>query len=202
MIRFAVSLPQSFLEKLLPLAGQLLSETSSSRRQWEKIIGKLAFACQILPRLKLQFYPLLKLRFLPAHDRDLKSRTPTVLRQLLQDLLDSEVLLTSSPIRGYHPDLTIWTDASRAGWGALSSTQLVTQGKWSPEEEEQHINVLETLAIQKALINLQPLPSTVMIKSDSMVATIAIKKGGSRSPLIHAALIELFQTLDRLGISY
>ena len=50
------------------------------------------------------------------------------------------------PLRRPKPDRVLFTDASSEGWGAHVG-DLATRGRWSAEEIEDHINVLELRAI-------------------------------------------------------
>ena len=51
------------------------------------------------------------------------------------------------------PDLTLTTDASTTGWGAVSGVQK-TGGLWSLEEQAFHINYLELKAVFLGLKSL------------------------------------------------
>lgn len=53
------------------------------------------------------------------------------------------------------PSITIETDASSLGWGAISQGKVVN-GKWELHETKLHINALETLAVYKAITTLFP----------------------------------------------
>lgn len=48
------------------------------------------------------------------------------------------------------PTVTLKTDASRSGWGAVTGEKVINE-RWSEGEASMHINVLETLAVFKAL---------------------------------------------------
>ena len=53
-------------------------------------------------------------------------------------------------------DYKIHTDASTLGWGACDNSE-ISNGRWSEEEQEMHINCLELLAIKFALMSFVPL---------------------------------------------
>ena len=83
----------------------------------------------------------------------------------------------------HNSSLTIETDASKTGWGAVCNG-VRTGGPWSPEERTMHINCLELLAaflavkcFAKDKTNL-----TIHLKMDSMSALTYINKLGERSP--------------------
>ena len=63
------------------------------------------------------------------------------------------VLTASKPISHGNPDLTLTTDASNLGWGAVCG-DTSTGGFWSFEEQRHHINFLELKAILLCLQSL------------------------------------------------
>ena len=87
------------------------------------------------------------------------------------------------PIRYKHPDLTLTTDASTRGWGAVTSDNR-TGGLWNLQEQQHHINYLELKAV---LLGLQSLCSDVLNKhirilSDNTTTVAYINAmGGIRS---------------------
>ena len=70
----SVSLTCDFKTKLTLAMETRLRTKSTSRRQWEKIVGMAAFACQVLPQAKLFFHPLAKPQLRHNSSRDLSSR--------------------------------------------------------------------------------------------------------------------------------
>ena len=71
---------------------------------------------------------------------------------------------------GLHPkghSIQLFTDASNEGWGAQLE-QNSTQGLWSPQEKELHINVLELKAVFLALRHFkdQCQDQTVLVATD------------------------------------
>jgi len=82
------------------------------------------------------------------------------------------------------PEITLFTDASSYGWGAvLGST--TSRGAWSPSEALHHINYLEMLAVLFALkafrAHLDGKHVRVMIDNTTAVSTLA-HMGTSHSP--------------------
>ena len=57
----------------------------------------------------------------------------------------------STPIVLPTPSVTIESDASTKGWGAVLNGQTRTGGIWSVQEQDYHINYLELLAVFLAL---------------------------------------------------
>ena len=89
----------------------------------------------------------------------------------------------SKKVRQLQPDITLITDASSEGWGAVYGDEK-TGGRWSEEELDDHINVLELRAI---LLGLQSFfkdkkDIEILIKSDNTTAISYINRmGGSKS---------------------
>ena len=73
----------------------------------------------------------------------------------------------------------LFTYACPMGWGAHLEGDML-QGKWDPQEQRLHINLLEIRAVAKALAGFSfPLGSTVLVSLDnSMVVSCINKEGG------------------------
>ena len=82
-------------------------------------------------------------------------------------------------IRISPPDRTIYCDASSEGWGA-SFEGKKTGGRWSFDEMNYHINVLELMAIEYALKSLCKdfQNEGISILSDNTTAIAYLKNGG------------------------
>ena len=92
------------------------------------------------------------------------------------------------PIQSPPPQLAIYTDASTSGWGAHCGNQSAA-GLWSAAETTRHINELELLATQKAVLHFLPLirGMVVMIHSENGSAVAYLQnQGGTHSlPMFH-----------------
>jgi ribonuclease HI len=198
---FRVRVPETLQTDFRSLALLLIQKRSCSRRTWERLIGKAVFICQILPQAKALFYPMARPNLFPGWTRDLVTRIPASLLLSIKPWLNSNLLRQSAPIRFPAPTLTLWTDASSQGWGALTSDLRTTQGLSSPEESKLHINCLEIRAIHRSLAVLKNLPQSILIKTDSMVAAGAIRKGGSKASLVHEQVVLLLDFARSLETS-
>lgn len=79
--------------------------------------------------------------------------------------------------------ITLYTDASNKGWGAVCDG-VSTGGHWSSEEQEMHINALEILAVKNGLLSLcQNLNDVhIEIHSDNITTVAYVNDmGGNRS---------------------
>ena len=121
---------------------------------------------------------------------------------------ESSYRLNGCPIQLPPINLTVWSDASKQGWGAAYQG-ISTGGHWSVEEARCHINVLElraaTLAL-KAFLQSQdpqhPPLKHIHLRIDNTTALAYInKKGGTRSPALTAQALELWAVALTAGVS-
>ena len=87
------------------------------------------------------------------------------------------------PLQAPVPQLAIYTDASSNGWGAHCGSQSAA-GLWLPSEVTRHINELELLAIQRAVVHFLPLirGKVVMFHLDNSSAVAYLQnQGGTHS---------------------
>ena len=78
------------------------------------------------------------------------------------------------------PSVTLTTDASQEGWGAVKDNT-VAGGDWSVEEKQNHINVLELLAVLLGLKSLcvDVKNTTIKIRTDNSTTMACINRMGS-----------------------
>jgi ribonuclease HI len=89
-----------------------------------------------------------------------------------------------APIFVGQPDFTLFTDASKEGWGCfLPDSSIKFGGKWNSKERQDHINVLELRAVLFALKSAEKLRSLagmhVRIMTDNSTTMLAIRNQGS-----------------------
>ena len=80
-----------------------------------------------------------------------------------------------------NPDLIIYTDASKSGWGCKLNSD-TTKGYWSAQEKLLNINALELKAILyaiKSLVKTEYNSKHLRVMSDSMTAVWCINKMGT-----------------------
>jgi hypothetical protein len=103
-----------------------------------------------------------------------------------------------------HSDVTLFTDASKIGWGAVMLKQhqvFTTGGKWSPAEAQKHINILEARAVQEAIDyfedDLSQRNVTIVVDNTSVIG--AMHRRRSNSYELNAALSQVLQRLERIN---
>ena len=107
----------------------------------------------------------------------LSQKSKNDLRWLIDNLSHS-----SAPVRIPKPDFVIYTDTSRQGWGCYNpQTGQKAGGRWSVEEQNDHINTLELKAIWLSLLShvKNKTGGHVRIMTDNTTALACINKQGS-----------------------
>ena len=80
-------------------------------------------------------------------------------------LKEQNIITVWAPVRHSNPNKVIYTDASKSGWGwAHRDTKEQGGGRWSQEEAELHINVLELKAVYLSLRSLCKEDSNIHIQ--------------------------------------
>lgn len=81
------------------------------------------------------------------------------------------------------PSITIYSDASTKGWGAVNkTTNEQTGGQWAQDEQDKHINILELKACQLALLSFCKQVSDVHVRlyMDNTTSCSYINKYGGK----------------------
>ena len=101
------------------------------------------------------------------------------------------------------PDLTMETDASLTGWGAVCKG-IRTGGLWSQMERRNHINYLELLAAMFAVKSFTKdrKDAHVHLRMDNRTAVFYVNRmGGTRSPVMSRLATQLWQWCLERNIS-
>ncbi|CAG9133863.1 unnamed protein product [Plutella xylostella] len=123
---------------------------------------------------------------------------------ILQDLYwwNNNVLIVNNPIKQPSFDLTIYTDASRTGWGAYSNDTRVNGG-WKDEELGYHINYLELLSVFFALkyFAKNRFGCSILLRVDNTTAISYINRmGGIQFPHLNALARDIWQWCEKRNI--
>lgn len=165
-----------------------LTSSTLPARAWLRLLGFMASLVDLVPWCRLHMRPLqLHLLFHYRPRRDIITK-PVPVSPLIQSHLEwwfhRQNLLCGTTFPRPTPSVTLTTDASQSGWGAHLD-DLSVAGTWSPTEKLLHINLLELLAVQKALQHMtsRVMYRTVLIKTDnSTVVSYINRQGGTHSP--------------------
>ena len=85
-----------------------------------------------------------------------------------------------NPISPSQPEVTLYTDASKEGWGGVLN-DIKIGGHWTPEEASNHINYLEMLAVLLSLkaFHKELSRKHVLVRIDNMTAVSDLGKMGT-----------------------
>ena len=148
----AVTLPTDKLTTLQNMAADMAASSKPPTcRKLMKFLGKASFAAVAVPHARLYSRGLqMALREVYRGPRDLFKHCP--LDRLAHSCLKwwSSVQQNGKSLNPPPPDLTITTDASRIGWGAAWGAKQLS-GTWCQQEATLHINMLELIAVEKAV---------------------------------------------------
>ena len=196
-------------ERLLNLyqsVGSILSKPASPARSWLRALGLMASLVEVLELCRLRMRPLqrhLLSLFNPATDTmAVAIPLPGDLKRFLSWWTVHHNVTSGRPFQEIRPRTTVTTDASLSGWGATWENQLAS-GVWGTEERGVHINVLESLAVLRAIQYWanQLSGHVVTVKSDNSTTVSYInRQGGTRSSSLLKRTWELLMTCEDLGI--
>ena len=100
------------------------------------------------------------------------------------------------------PDLKIYTDSSKTGWGMSSNVHKIS-GSWSKIEQRKHINFLELKAI---FLSLEIIAESykncfIQVFTDNISSKFYINKvGGTRSPTMCKLALEIWRICSKNNI--
>ena len=151
-----ISIPSEKLRKIQQDAQKMLHQASVLVREIARFVGKTTATMRAIPlapmhyrALQMQMNSALPLNYDQEEVLD-KYNTVLLLDPTSKEDLKWWEALTTSPrgatIHPPDPSITVHSDASNQGWGAVLNGQSHTGGIWSPEEANHHINYLELLA--------------------------------------------------------
>ena len=147
------------VKKFLSLVETFCTMSAPPAQLWQVVLGHLALLERLVPHSRLRMHSLqwhLKKHWSPESDPP--SLPVPLSREVSEDL--SWWMVWDHLFKGVRfgtpaPDLHLYSDASRSGWGA--HLHQVVSGVWSEQEKLLHINLLEMKALFLALQSFQDL---------------------------------------------
>ncbi|XP_014217272.1 uncharacterized protein LOC106645836 [Copidosoma floridanum] len=196
-VNFQISLPPDKRHRLHTFLRSLSTSDKICMKDLMKLIGTIVAACpavaygwlfyKTLERLKQK--ALARFGF---NKRLLITLSPPAKEELLW--WQQQVLVSNNKIRSFHFDVTIFTDASNTGWGAVCGSESA-HGSWSSSERKKHINWLEIKAIFLALkcFANEVHGKQILLRVDNTTALAYINKmGGARHEDLHLLAKEIW----------
>ena len=204
-----VCLTPKRLDKILTLANQTLLSGAASPRELQRLLGMLQAASELIPlgrcTLRTLQWAVIDLPDFSYADWDRTYRLTQPVLDAMLPWIDPVWLQTGVPLQLPPPQLTLCTDASLVGWGAHLLPEFCTvHGEWTVRETSLHINILEMLAVEKAmdfwLNQLRNLHILVMSDNTSVCAYIR-NQGGLHSRELCIVTLRLLRKAHAANIS-
>ncbi|KAI2646369.1 Transposon Ty3-G Gag-Pol polyprotein [Labeo rohita] len=193
------------IESILTAVKRVKEGLSLTVKQFQQLLGLMAAASNVIPFGLLYMRPLqwwLKTKEFSLRGNPL--RMIRVTRRCLRalDMWRKPWFLSQGPVLGAPcRRVTLATDASLTGWGAVMSGH-PARGLWSGRQLTWHINCLEMLAVFRALKHFLPdlRDRHVLVRTDNTsVVSYINHQGGLRSrPLYKLAHQILVWSQDKL----
>ncbi|XP_053195327.1 LOW QUALITY PROTEIN: uncharacterized protein LOC128379724 [Scomber japonicus] len=172
-----------------------------------RLLGLMAAASQVVPLGLLHMRPLQRWlarhRVCPHEDGLRAILVSAICLPALAWWTTALGLREGVPLGPVCSRVTITTDASKEGWGALWATHPV-RGLWGPFWRGAHINLLELEAVYRALVYFLPAirGKYVLVRTDnSTVVAYVNRQGGLRSGSLHNLAHKLLLWAHAQGVS-
>ncbi|XP_066600023.1 uncharacterized protein [Prorops nasuta] len=177
-----LELPEEKKLSLKKFIKNLISKEECCIRHFAQLIGILVAANQAIKYSWLYIKSLEREKYLELRkNRGNYEANMKLSVQALEDLgwWEANILNSSNSTRRDKFDVTIFTDASTSGWGAVCD-KIQPHGFWTMEERNKHINYLELLAIYNALTSLETLlkGKNALLSVDNTTAVAYVNKMG------------------------
>lgn len=197
-VKMLVTLTQDRIDNLLSLCEKLLLEKVISIREFAKLIGKM-----VASEPGVQYAPLYYKDLEHFKDKCLKYNNGNFDAKIRLDLECQRNIVwwinnlkdSFKPIIRPDPSIVLYSDSSKSGWGGYNETSgLNTNGHWSTQESEEHINYLE---LKAGFLSLQSLTDNVInchirLYMDNTVAVAYINNFGGKIESLHKLSKEIW----------
>ena len=182
---------QKRLDALTNIASSFLARREQPALLWLRLIGHLSSLSHLVPGGRRRMRSL-QLQLQSCWDRSTQDDQFLVplsssIREDLAWWTTTNWLLQGRSLLTPSPDLLLYADASKEGWGATIQ-HLQTSGVWTSIEEDLSINLLELRAIRLGLLQFEEKlqNQTVGILSDNRTAiSYILKEGGTHSAALN-----------------
>lgn len=200
-----VSLPPEKKDTIANECRNLQCKQTAKIREVARVLGLIVSSFSAVDLARLHYRDIEKAKIIAlkqsAGDFDeFMNITPLMRKELIW--WSSSIHNQERLIRHELPSITITTDASLFGWGAVLRDKSIG-GRWSAEERNNHINTLELMAIFLALKSFigEISYNHVMIRCDNTTAVSYINKmGGIKSVSCNAVSKQIWHFCIKNGI--
>lgn len=197
-----ISLPRNKQKKIRDLCKKAGQNTEITVRSIAQILGVLEATRPALRAAPLHFRQLQQLQVSALRQSKSYTNLITLTENAKRDLdwwVQNIYTVPEGPINPPEPTTIIYTDASKAGWGATNN-KWSTGGSWSAEEAKLHINVLELRAAILGLKTFLKDQHSIVVRLylDNTTAVAYINHlGGTRSQALLKEALKLWEWCSR-----
>ena len=178
--------PLERIDKMILAVTLVLTQRTLAAKTLLSLLGLMNSFIDINPWARLRMRPVQL--YLLAHWRPFSQSVDNCipvlppLRAHLQWWLNREALSEGRPLTTATPSLSLFTDASKEGWGAHIENRFVA-GTWDSLTSQKHINWLELEAVFLALQQFEALATNqcVLVNTDNTTVVAYINKMGGPS---------------------
>lgn len=183
-------LPKERVQALISLVSKIRNQAWVTARRFLEMLGLMASTTFVVENALLFMRPLqlyLLAHWRPSthlYEASIPIKKP--LREHLKWWCQYTNLTKGIPFQQLLPQVTLTTDASLIGWGAVLNDQKVS-GIWKTEQKALHINALEMLAVLNAIKHWITILTNkvIRVETDSTTVVSYIKRqGGTHSPAL------------------
>ena len=206
-VSLTLSLPQKKLDTIVRLCREAAKAPCISLRDTAKILGNLSWAIQAIPFAQGHFRSIQRFYISESQRANMDLSTRAVLdfesRSDLMWWATNVERVNGKGMAVLSPDITIFSDASLSGWGAVMNS-VSAKGPWTLEDQGKHINELELLAAFFALkaFTSSSTGISVCLMLDNITAVHYINKsGGSRSERLCRVSTDIVGWCESRGMS-
>ena len=205
-VSMLVSPTQERIDRFISLRDKLLSRSHSTARSIAALLGQMESLAPLVPLGQVHKRELQR----QFRDRWCQARQSwdTIvplhgwLQKAIQQWMVDSWLHQGVPISYPVPQVELYTDASRIGWGAHVA-DLTASGRWSQDLQTAHINFLEMRAVSlaiKAFAHFLKGKAVLLFTDNTTVACYVNKGGGSHSATLSREAESLLILCQDLGI--
>lgn len=192
------------LEKMIKV---IKAQKGCSARVWSRLIGKMGSMAGQISLGALHRRPVQRFLQMNWNQKQQKwDRFVKLQKWLIPHLnwwMKRQNTMAGVPLKPFKPDVTIFTDASKWGFGATMGNQEIS-GMWSNQESKLHSNNREMLATIKTIKHFKELirNKEVLLCSDNTSTIAAInKQGGTKSWSLTRMAWKMWNEIDSLNCS-
>lgn len=201
-----LELTQDKRSSIAAFLQRFLSIKSCKIEDFASLIGKLTAACPAIPYGWLYTKSLERAKMLALRDNNNCYKNSMELPVDIKPDLEwwyRKIPTTRKSLQNRDFAMTIFTDASTKGWGGHNDRDNVF-GKWTDQQRLNHINYLELLAVNLALLGLANnlKDCAILLRIDNTTAISYVNRmGGVSYPNLHELAKKIWGWAEDRNIS-